>query len=350
MADIDYDAFVDQAGALTGVRRVKKLTNGAGAALSVVLILGLAVWGYRIAVRDARGVPVVMALEGPMRIAPVDPGGEQMAHQGLAVNSVAAVGEVAAPADRLVLAPRPVELSDSDQAGYAPIPPSAVVPTLTSTIPIPGQFADEGSSTAALEGDPADIEAEPEAAAPDPVVADVAPLLPPTLAEAAPEVAALAETAAADAVAVAVDAALAEAVADQPPLLVNATAFAVAQSLYPRSRPVAASAPVQANEAAPEPAGAETEVAAAAAVAPGTRLVQLGAYPDVAAAHADWQKLTANYTDYFKGKSRMVQAAVSGGKTFYRLRALGFADEDEARRLCAVLTNDQVQCIPVLTR
>ena len=141
MADFSYDTFVDEAEPLPAPHRVKRLTNGAGAAISVALILGLAVWGYQIAVRDARGVPVVQALEGPMRIAPEKPGGEQMAHQGLAVNNVAAEGEVAAPADRLTLAPRPVELTDGDQAGFAPIAPSAVVPTLTATIPIPGQFA-----------------------------------------------------------------------------------------------------------------------------------------------------------------------------------------------------------------
>ena len=358
MADFSYDAFVEEAAPLPGARRVKKLTNGAGAALSVALIVGLAVWGYRIAVRDARGVPVVMALEGPMRIAPADPGGEQMAHQGLAVNSVAAVGEVAAPADRLLLAPKPVELSDSDQAGFAPISASAVVPTLTSTIPIPGQFDDEGSSTAALEGDVADIEGEPEgvATASQGLLAGSAALLPaaPAVAATAPAKLAIGETAAADAVATAVDAALAEVVAEppalQPAVLVAAGTFAMAASPRPRPRPGSSGGEAVTAATTPEQASAEPQAASADAVAPGTRLVQLGAYPDVGAANRDWDRLTGRYADYFKGKTRMVQAAVSGGKTFYRLRALGFDDEDEARRLCAVLANDQLQCIPVLTR
>lgn len=352
MADFGYDEFAEEAAPLPGAQRVKKVTNLIGAVLSVALIAGLAVWGYRIAVRDARGVPVVLALEGPMRIAPENPGGEQVAHQGLAVNNVAAFGEVAAPADRLVLAPRPVELTDSDQAGYAPIAPSAVVPTLTSTIPIPGQFADEGSSTAALEGTQTDIDAEPEAAvaalqpteiAAEPLLAtEAAPLDLP--AEAATAEAATAATA--EAVDAAVDAALTEAAAEAP-VLVNATDFAVATSIIPRARPTSAPSP---SAAPAETPAAEVEVAAADAVAPGTRLVQLGAYPDAAAAKADWDRLTATYADYFKGKTRMVQTATSGGKTFYRLRALGFEDEDEARRLCAVLASDNLQCIPVLTR
>ncbi len=76
-----------------------------GAAASVALIAGLGWWGYDLAMRDARGVPVVRALEGPMRVAPEDPGGEVVDHQGLSVNNVAAVGAAAPPPDRLVLAP-----------------------------------------------------------------------------------------------------------------------------------------------------------------------------------------------------------------------------------------------------
>jgi hypothetical protein len=59
--------------------RLAKLMNGAGALMSVALIAGLAVWGYRLAMRDVTGVPVVRALEGPMRIAPEDPGGSTAA-------------------------------------------------------------------------------------------------------------------------------------------------------------------------------------------------------------------------------------------------------------------------------
>ena len=179
MADFSYDAFDAEAGALPVPGRFRRATNAAGAAVSVALMIGLTVWGYQLAVREARGVPVIPAEAGAMREAPVDPGGEQVAHQGLAVNTVAAVGEVAAPADRLMLAPRPVELSDLDQAGFQPIPLSAVVPTLTPRIPAPGMIPDEGTSTDVLEGDDALIALEPEvgiAPAPlrDPVVGPVA--------------------------------------------------------------------------------------------------------------------------------------------------------------------------------
>lgn len=339
MADFSYDTFVEEADLLPGPRHVRRLTNGAGAALSVALILGLAVWGYQIAVRDARGVPVVQALQGPMRIAPEKPGGEQMAHQGLAVNTVAAAGEVAAPADRVMLAPRPVELTDQDQAGFAPIPPSAVVPTLTATIPIPGQFADEGSSTAALEGDAAAIAGEPETTAAAAVRPEAAVLAEAEVLATALVVPVEVQTPALPLPA-AIDVALAEAVAAEP-VIVGASAAAVAVSLLPVARPS------KRQVFAPQ---APHQVVAATSVAPGTRLIQLGAYDDAAAAQADWERLTSRYAAYFKGKSPVIQQAASGGRTFYRLRAVGFDGEDDARRLCAVLLNDQMQCIPVLTR
>ena len=46
----------------------------------------------------------------------------------------------------------------------------------------------------------------------------------------------------------------------------------------------------------------------------------------------------------------VVQSAQSGGRTFYRLRAHGFAGEDDARRFCAALLAENAACIPVAQR
>jgi hypothetical protein len=46
----------------------------------------------------------------------------------------------------------------------------------------------------------------------------------------------------------------------------------------------------------------------------------------------------------------VIQSAESGGRTFYRLRAEGFADEDDARRFCAAITAEGPDCIPVAVR
>jgi hypothetical protein len=50
------------------------------------------------------------------------------------------------------------------------------------------------------------------------------------------------------------------------------------------------------------------------------------------------------------GKALVVQAAESGGRTFYRLRAHGFADETEARGFCTTMLEQNASCIPVEQR
>jgi hypothetical protein len=77
-------------------------------------------------------------------------------------------------------------------------------------------------------------------------------------------------------------------------------------------------------------------------------LVQLGAYGSEDVAKAEWANAIANFGDYMVGKERVVQQAETGGRTFWRLRALGFADLSDARRFCAVLVSDGANCIPVV--
>jgi hypothetical protein len=43
----------------------------------------------------------------------------------------------------------------------------------------------------------------------------------------------------------------------------------------------------------------------------------------------------------------VIEAAQSGGRTFYRLRAHGFATDEDARRFCAALKAEETDCIPV---
>ncbi|MEM9524885.1 MAG: SPOR domain-containing protein, partial [Pseudomonadota bacterium] len=107
MADVELDDF-DRAAERPGVAAV--LANWAGALMSVGLVVGLSVWGYQMTSRDVAGVPVIRALEGPMRVQPENPGGKQVAHQGLTVNRVQAEGTAEPPANRIILAPRPIDL------------------------------------------------------------------------------------------------------------------------------------------------------------------------------------------------------------------------------------------------
>lgn len=282
--------------------QVERLAHLAGAAVSAALVLGLAVWGYKLAMRDVNGVPVVRAMEGPMRIAPDNPGGTVTAHQGLAVNNVAAEGIAAAPADTLVLAPAPIDLAAEDMAGTA------------ATLP--------GPVSARSEGAPGLI-VDPEAV--------------PGIEGEAVELA-VAEALAEGAVELSGELGAPGIVAEMPELV------PVTASIRPRARPATAEA------AAVVPVAAVAREVDPATLAAGTRLAQLGAFDTAEAARAEWDKLSLRFGELLADKGRVVMAAQSGGRAFFRLRAEGFADEAEARRFCAALLAEQASCVPVAQR
>ena len=159
------------------------------------------------------------------------------------------------------------------------------------------------------------------------------------------EVAAEAEPA--DAVLEAVAAAVVETPVAAPAVQVIAASIpGVSRSLRPAPRPggaqvVLASAPA-------DPAASQIPVSGDLPV--GTKLVQLGAYDSADLARADWTRISGRFSDYMAGKSPVIQQATSGGQTFYRLRADGFADISDARRFCAVLMAENAACIPVVVR
>lgn len=323
MADVDFDDF--DSGHPTGWSsqgltsgRLTRFTHLAGAACSVALVIGLGAWGYKLAVRDVNGVPVVRAIAGPMRIAPENPGGEVADHQGLAVNTIAALGAAAPPPDRLVLAPRPLELTPEDSAGLSPLDPNAVVEAAPALAAVPVPVT---APAATVDEDPL---------GPDP-----------------------------DAVAQALAEALAEPVpsADGADVVAQPSAGA---TIRPRARPATVTdvdLSVAVTDAVPVAAatGAATGATTGSEIDPatipsGTRLVQLGAFDTPEQARSEWMKLANQFGPVMEGKSLVVQAAESGGRTFYRLRAHGFSDETAARGFCTTLLDQNASCIPVEQR
>ena len=122
----------------------------------------------------------------------------------------------------------------------------------------------------------------------------------------------------------------------------------VRQSLRPKRRP--------ATRAVVTPAALRTDTAStsdevdASNLPAGTRLAQLGAFESPEVAREQWGQLQNRFSDYLGDKQRVVQRASSGGRVFYRLRAMGFEDIADARRFCSALVAENVDCIPVVTR
>lgn len=310
-------------------RSVVPLVNWIGAGASVALIAGLGVWGYNLAMRDVTGIPVIQALEGPMRVQPDDPGGRQAEHQGLAVNAVQADGVAEAPVDRIVLAPSPIDLSTAT--------PAQDPATLEATRPVPsiptsaaGPIVTEVSLTQdlAAAGPPMPLIATPDDATAERDASDR------------------------DSTGLAVEALLSTLVEDQEALdlgIVPASLPGIARSPRPRARPATqvASRAIM-DLSAPRvlvqaPAFVDTDTLVA-----GARMVQFGAYDDEASARSEWEAISANFNDYLEGKAPVIQQAERAGRTFFRLRATGFEDLAEARQFCSVFLAEDLACIPVV--
>lgn len=315
-----FAAHLGEEAAQHAPRPLERLTGALGAVTSAALVMGLGFWTYDLAMRDLTAVPVVRALEGPARMAPEEPGGEVAEHQGLAVNAIQAAEDESAP-ERLVLAPSAAPLAEDDLApdlrqaslereGVAPAEPFAERPSrATGGIDsLPGtQIMLASADTGAMGGASArvwggaEIDAQP--AAVDPI-----------------------------------EAALAEALGmpapDAGPAVAELGGEGVARSPRPTGRPAAAAVPV-------------AEIVPSALPA-GTQLVQIGAFAEADQARAEWAALAGRFAPYLAGKAPVVQPATSDGRQLYRLRAAGFADGADARRLCAALSAEGVECVPVL--
>lgn len=304
-------------------RAAGALVNWVGAMLSLALLVGVCVWSYRLMVRDVSGVPVVQALAGPMRVAPDDPGGRRAAHQGLAVNAVAAEGQAAPAADAITLAPAPVALEPEDRVAAQRTAAAEDRPEDQASAP------DAGGATRPPEQRPASLEwAGDPGRLPDTVLArsPVPPRRPGTLRASSTSTAPG---------------------AGSGERLVNAS-YDAGRSSGRSGRDEQAEALLE--QLATRMAPSRHADIDPQSLQPGTRLVQLGAYDDEAEARAAWSALADRFPAQFDGRGRVIEEATAGGRSFFRLRAHGFSDEPEARRFCAVFAHEGVDCIPVLVR
>ncbi len=317
MADFNYDEYGQgyeepYADNPRLAEKARAWVNIAGAVCSVTLLIGVALWGYRLAVRDVTGIPVMRAAVGAMRIAPADPGGEQALNQGLTVNAIAAMGTSAAPADQITLAPQAVTLQDADvpQPVPQPVPQTA------------------GATFAASDGSPT-LTGSADATA----LADgTQPGVVPANADTTVQLAAFATT----------------------------DPNAIRHSLRPMPRPVGLAGGLAADLAGKSvPTKVQTvssQVFATAkeldpaAIPAGTRLAQLGAFDTPDKAREKFAELQVTFGDLMVGKDMVIQSATSGGRTFYRLRAHGFASDEDARSFCSALLAEEADCIPVAQR
>ena len=343
MAAINFDDYGDHdsRGTLTAV------LNWGGAFLSIVLIAGLATWGWKLWVRDVTGIPVVRALEGPMRVAPDDPGGLASEYQGLTVNRIAEERAEVAPSEQVILAPAPATLDEGEDLAMAELPAVPVEFPAVADMGEPERF-DLAAEASALEA--AEVASSANLTATDEVIAaleagpEVAAPLPASIEGESEAVVTVTPADQPSATDLAVAAALADLGLKPEPAVLKVEAAARVPLATPR--PLVRPANLQrvsltALAVTEEPAVADT-------IASGTRLVQLGAYASPEIAKIEWANMETQFGDYMVGKEIVVQPARTGGRSFYRLRAMGFDDLSDARRFCSVLVAEGANCIPVV--
>lgn len=356
MAEIQVESGQEDFPISTGT-----LFNVAGGLVSIALVIGVGVWGYNTMVRDVSDVPVVRAAKDPMRVAPEDPGGTLGGNTGLAVNKVAAAGVAEKPADRLILAPEPIRLSQEDESSRA-LRDMIAAENRAAELAGAAVSGDQATSDNGTETDSAADVAEddsPLARLTAMLLQDAKPLSGETIqpaaaqgpiAEALMRAQAQADTMTEEAddevpTGQAVEEATPEPVAFNP-----ANGALPTTVIRPRMRPgVNSTSGPQAMIAAPAPMQTSIDVDAAEIV-PGTRLAQLGAYDSIEIAQQEWDRFNGRFSDYMNGKQRVIQEASTGGRTFYRLRVMGFDDLAAARYFCAALVAENADCIPVVAK
>jgi hypothetical protein len=300
---------------------VKTLSTALGALAALAVGGAVLWWGWGLITRDIDDIPVVRALDGPMKRRPENPGGMTLDTTDLSINSML-TGEGAGDVALAPAAERPVAedlpASRLPVIGAAPAGTAALGPFEARA---PGIAAQLKGQAAAREA--AAFAADQQAAAQIDALARLAVETAP-----APE-----------------DEILTPADPVDPPD-VGAAA--------PRMAPVSPARPEPTARLQAEQVAA-TEAAAAAAAPPkalstGDAAVQLGAYNSAEVAESQWARQMRRNEDLMRSHVHAVTTVKSGGRTLYRLRVGPLGSLDDARNLCEALKARGDACNPVTVK
>lgn len=298
----EYNEQYNSADYVAPIGVARTAVNWLGAIASIALVVGLIYWVFQLGTRNPNEIPIIRAMEGPARSQPDNPGGTQVSHQGLAVNAVQSNGIAQTPAQTVTLAPASQDLTQEDVSQNQLKIIKPVLRTETNSIV---DNAESDKQIASL--NPSTTTQDQSLMVEDIVIVE-------------PE-----------------------------KQVVVSSPYAPIKSSIPVRRPGNFDARIKETTAIT--ANPPKDVAITTENIPvGTRLVQLGAYDSQSIALKEWEKISAKHQDLLSDKKRVVQSAESGGRVFYRLRALGFNSVEDSRNLCSALLARGTPCIPVAAR
>jgi hypothetical protein len=300
---------------------VATLSTALGALTALAIGAAVAWWGWGLTSRDIDEIPVVRALDGPMKRRPVDPGGMSLDTSDVSITTMLTRREERSAG----LAPPRERPLDEDLPVPRLAPPSPVPVDGTRSL---------GPFETPTPGAPAQLSFAERLAAQR------------LVAKQATDAAALAAEVLAD-------------VAEAPPTSLRAAAVLAAAGpvdppdagpAAPRVAPVSFARPERLAELrAAETAASRAAEAAAVprALSVGDMAVQFGAYNSAAVAAGQWARQLRRNGDLLRDFVHSVTTVRSGGQTLHRLRAGPFASLDEAKNLCEALKARQHACLPV---
>jgi hypothetical protein len=369
MPDGNFDESNGQIAPKQAPKTGNPLVHWLSAFASLGVLAGMVFWGLQLVQRNPNEVPVIKAMEGPARALPEDPGGAQLDHAGLAVNSVQSDGSAQAPAERVVLAPAAPELHADDVAvakqvvAVKPVAAAEAEPEVDDVETVP-QVAKAMSE---LVDEPIKLtELEDRTAEDTPVTLKIMPVPEGAMIDTSDGVAKLVtdeDLAAAEAERKAAEEAALKAAKERAAILLEeeerqrGTKYAPLVASAPPARPTQSKAAkafrikkemkaaAAAKKTAVNPSAQEV-----AEVPAGTWLVQIGAFESREVALSEWSRISRRNSDLFSSKKYTIQLAESGGRKFYRLRTVGFADAKSSKSFCSALKQRKLDCIAVAVR
>ena len=287
MAGIEFDAsLAHRAGGSRNPLGI--LLTALVSLISISLLGGFLYWAYHVIVQSESEVTIVKAPIGPLKVLPEDPGGNLASHLGFSVNSVQESGQVAGPSAKLVLAPPAMGVQESDLRTLSGFGDSNGTIDLKSSI---------NNALAVIFKDTTSLDIKETSTKKD--IYEKQNSIPKGFSRPL----------------------------RRPAKLVSATSH---QDLV---------AQIVLNQVKANMLNSKDQLK-----------VHLGSFKNNVLADAQLENFLVRYKDYLTNKAVFLQKSETGGRSIYRMRAVGFSNSSETKKFCSIINSFGNECIPILNK
>ena len=261
--------------------------------ISIFLSGSFLYWGYGAFVQSESKVTIITASDGPLKVLPEDPGGNLASHLGFSVNSVQESGQVAGPSAKIFLAPPAISVQESDLRSLSGFGDSNGAIDLKSSIndALAVIFKDTDTLNEATFLNLKEI----------PIKKDIVEKTTVSKSFARPE--------------------------KRPIKIVSATLHKdlVAQIVL--------------NQVKASMVDPKDEL-----------MVHLGSFKNNVLASAHVENFVVRHKGYLTDKTVFLQKSETGGRSIYRMRAIGFSNIAETKKFCAIINSFGNDCMPIANK